>query len=244
MVNTESVKGADVSELIIAQIQQLMAEGLLKPGEKLPSVGKLAREYSVSRNAIRHTITLMEQRHMVKTSWAFGTIICDIFKQNLVDPLQDIVKNSLGLTLDAVEVRYILEVEVTMLAAQRRSVKDLMKIENAHNHLLEMFELNDIEAQACADVQFHVAIAEASHNTIFVHIMRSMTELTKHDIIKDINQILRRSGGKQLINREHKAIYQAVLAGDVAAAEQACRAHLIRPGLDWQPYKAAIKSTY
>lgn len=229
-MNIEMAPVANTPEMIISHIQKMVLDGVLKPGEKLPSGRVLAEQFSVSRSSIKQTISLMEQRKIVKTRWNTGTVICDIFEHSLVEPLRDAVQNHQGLNLDAIEMRYILEVEVAMLAAKRRSMRDLEKIEASFQAMENASKSKNLITQVEADVQFHLAIANASHNRILIHIMSGMVELTRHNIFVNVQRVREQAHGQKKIHNEHKAIYQAILAGNEIAADKACRIHLRHAG--------------
>lgn len=225
-MNPEAAKNAKTTTKIINQIQQMMIDDDLRAGQKLPSNATLAKRFSTSNETIKQAIATMQQRGLVRKNWLKGIVAENIFQPSLIDPLQNIIKNSEELSADAAEMRFILEVEVTMLAAKRRSLKDLENIETAYQAMALAFAEHDIRAQARTDVQFHYAIAEASHNKIFIQIMRSMMDISIDDVITNAENWMRYPGGLDIINLEHKNIYNAILAGDVKAAEKASRIHI------------------
>lgn len=213
------------SDRIIEYIQTQMAEATLNAGDKLPSERKLAHQFNVSRATIREAIGLMEAKGMVKIRHGASTIILDIFKPKLIDPLQDLVKTNQALTADVIAVRHLLEVEATILAAQHATKPTLQIIKNALTHLLSCNK-QDAETQVKADMDFHLAIADASQNIVLTKMLRSMGNLVEHEMLKTITAAMQKTDGQNKLDEQHQQIYQAIKNADIQQAEAAARAHL------------------
>lgn len=216
---------AKISDRIIDHIQTQMAEGILNAGDKLPSERKLAAVFNASRASIREAIGLMEAKGMVKIRHGASTIILDIFTPKLIDPLQDLVKTNQSLALNVIAVRHLLEVEATILAAQHADNDALKLIENALIHLLNCDRKNT-EIQVKADMDFHLAIADASQNIVLAKMLRSMGNLVEHEMLKTVSVAMQKPEAQAKLNIQHQQIYQAIKNGNSQQAERAARTHL------------------
>ena len=226
MQNFEPVKSTRVADIIIDQIQAMIAKGILKAGEKLLSERKLCEQLNVSRASVREAISIMKDSGIVETYRGNGTIICDIFKKRISDPLENIIKNSGELTLDITEMRNILDVKATRLAAKRRTNADIVQIEIAYKNLVDASNNKDVRLMIETDAAFHLSIAEATHNIVLLYSMRSMIELIEHSIYEHMNYLENMPEGFKDNAKEHEAIYLAVVNGDADAAELASENHL------------------
>lgn len=216
---------AKISDRITEHIQTQMAEGILNAGDKLPSERKLAGQFNVSRASIREAISLMEAKGMVKIRHGASTIILDVFKPKFIDPLQDLVKTNQALTSDVIAVRHLLEVEATILAAKYANKTTLQAIKKALDHLLTCNK-QDAEIQVKADLDFHLAIADASQNIVLAKTLRSMGNLVEHEMLKTVGIAMQKSEGQTKLNQQHQNIYQAIKTGNTQQAETAARTHL------------------
>lgn len=216
-----------MTNIVIDQIQKRIGEGTLKAGDKLPSERKLAAQLGVSRATIRESIGILGGRGVLKISHGKSTIICDVFKKHVYDPLEDIVKNSDELTADVISVRHLLEVEATRLAAINRTTIDMQIIEDAYLKLSEAQKNNDLAEHVKADTQFHISIADASHNLILTQIIRSMGNLIEKDILKTVEILSNDVGWREKLFEQHTRIFQAILNEDENSAEKAADKHLI-----------------
>ncbi len=214
------------TNIVIDQIQNLIIQGALRAGDKLPSERKLATQLGISRATIREAISKLDSQGIVKIRHGTSTIICDIFKEPISNPLETIISHSDKLTSDITAVRHLLEVEATKLAAKNRTVSDLEVIGNAYNKLYYASTSKNLETHAKADSEFHLAIADASHNLILAQIIRSISDLVAQDILKTVTIFSKIKDWQKIIIQQHSDIQQAIINGDETQAEQAANYHL------------------
>ena len=87
-------------------------------------------------------------------------------------------------------------------------------------------EGDDPAADAELDADFHYSIAEATHNPMMIFSLRSIFELIRQGVFYNRYVVYLESGGKDRLLEQHRAICQAIIAGDVKAAEKAMSDHL------------------
>ena len=78
-------------------------------------------------------------------------------------------------------------------------------------------EIDDPHEEADADVDLHIAVYEAAHNIVFLHVMRVLAELLREGVLYNRDQLYRRAGARDLLLAQHVAIAEAVLAGELVA---------------------------
>lgn len=177
---------------ISIEIEKTIKNGIFKLGEKIPSEPDLVKEFGVSRNTIREAIQSLIQAGVLESRQGDGTYVIAIskFEANILNRLNK------SKTSEVHEVRICLEKEIVKLAAQRRSDDDLKNIENALNQ--KNLTKGSFIENSEADLEFHLAIAKASHNSIF------------YDLYKSLSQYICTSVAQRLksTNMEEKMIYQ------------------------------------
>jgi GntR family transcriptional repressor for pyruvate dehydrogenase complex len=118
------------------------------------------------------------------------------------------------------EVRRMLEVHIAGLAAERATEPDLERLAEVHERMVAA--IGDVEAAALADLEFHRAIARATHNELFLVLMDSIGQA-----LIDIRRAnIGRGGTGPLTLEEHREILDALAARDPEGARQAMRTHL------------------
>ena len=210
-------------EQIVSQIEQRILAGELKAGDQLPSENELAKQFAVSRTAVREAIKALREKRLVEIRPGRGTFI--------INGMPDAMRHSFGLLMkfgsvngftSLVEVREILEPEIAALAATRITDEYIAAMREA----FEIMEtaLDNVEVFAEADLDFHLALAEATQNPIIPVLVDSIIDLLREQR-KRIGLV---NGGLQRGQSHHKKILEAVMKRDPQAARQAMQDHLVQ----------------
>jgi DNA-binding FadR family transcriptional regulator len=210
-------------EQIVSQIEQRIEKGDLKVGDQLPSERELAEQLAVSRTAVREAVKALREKGLVEILAGRGTFI--------TNGTTDKIRNSLGLLMkfgtingDAylVEVREILEPEIAAIAATRITDEYIVAMQDAVNIMEVATASKDSETFVEADLDFHLALAEATQNPIIPALMDSVIDLLREQRKRTGNV----SGGLARGQHHHKLILDAVTKRDSQAARQAMCDHL------------------
>ncbi len=222
----ESIKVAKVSDSIVDQLEQMILDGVLKPGDRLPAERELAQQLDVSRPSLREAIVVMESKGLLQVRRGGGTFVCDVVAHTITDPLVHLLKRHPDATYDVVELRLSLEEVAAYYAALRANEADRKVLALRLEALMSSYEANDTEHTAEVDVEFHMAIAEASHNVALVLVMRGLFNLLRVSILNNLEKIYKEAGGKAIIASQHRELFNAVMAGEAEAAREAAHTHL------------------
>jgi len=208
-------------ESVIEQIMDLIENNELKPGDKLPSERELAEKLSISRGSLREAFRVLESRGLIKSKPGGGRYIREIRKNghnNTENIILSLEKSSI---LELLEAREMFEVKIAEIIAQRATPEDIKSIEKALNKMNEEEWLKD-DKKTESDTEFHLAIASASHNFVFVNIIKLHLDLLR-DTREKTQQI---PGRREERWREHQAILQAIKEHDSKKAGEAMLEHL------------------
>lgn len=214
-----------VYEMVFQKLQQDILARSYEIGDKLPSERELAVTYQVSRNSIREAIRLLELKNLVEIKHGDGTFIknrsLQTTKTDLINTLLNTDKTSL---YEMLEVRFILESQCAYFAALRANTQDFEQLASA----LEMMKAaaDDETLGIQADLNFHLAIAKATHNQVLVDLIASLVPHMRNTI-----EVTRkyRLAEKTNISRtfdEHKEIYLAISRGDSEQAKTLMEKHI------------------
>ncbi len=208
-------------ERIVSQIEARIIAGELKTGDQLPSENELAKQFAVSRTAVREAIKTLREKRLVEIRPGKGTFI--------TNGMPDAVRHSLGLLMKfgppnsaayLVEVREILEPEIAALAATHASEEDIAAMQEA----VEVMDtaLEDVDRFVEADLDFHLALAEATQNPIIPLLVDSIIDLLR----EERKQIGSTDGGLRRGQHHHRKILEAVASHNANAARQSMQDHL------------------
>ncbi|MBB4103670.1 FCD domain-containing protein [Allorhizobium borbori] len=214
---------------LVHQIEALMSARRLQPGDRLPAERALAAELGVSRSRLREAMRELISRGIVTTRQGGGTYVAEpgagfIFERAL-RPLGGLVRLENGFWRDVMELRKTLDTDAAFFAAQRATEADKARLVAA----LEAVSgegSSDPAVQAQADAAFHMAIAEASHNAVLRQVMAGLFELMRISIAESLKQLFRLPQTVEKLDRQHRAIVAAILAGEADKARMAVTDHL------------------
>lgn len=219
--NFEQIRIESPIEKIMKQIQSLITSGQLKPGDKLPPERKLAEVLGVGRSHVREAIRKLEFYGILKTQPQSGTVVAGLGIAALEGLITDVLK--LGNTdfASLVETRVLLEFNSARLAAERRTEEDLVKIRKALDAYSQKVEQGEQAVEE--DLMFHLAIAEASKNTVLNSLMLIITP----DIITNFNKLdICKDDRIYKALEEHKLILHHIINQSPELAAEAMRDHL------------------
>lgn len=217
------IKNTKVYEQVIDQIKDMIDKGTLKKGDKLPSERDLVEQLQVSRASIREALRALEVIGLIECRQGEGNFIKSSFQDNLFEPLS-IMFMLEEINPEAIlELRKIIEVEASGLAAKRITNEQLKKLKE----IMKRFEnCEDEEINTIIDEEFHYKIAEYSGNVLIFNIFRTVSTLVD-DFIKDARKlIIAQQENKEVLFLQHNEIFSAIEIHSSEAARKAMREHL------------------
>lgn len=215
-----------ISDGVAQQIQSRILEGSLRPGDQLPPERLFAQELGVSRSSLREAIQKLESRGLLASRQGGGTFVTERLDSEMVDPWIMAVGSEPGLQEDVFEFREMLEVQAAAWAAERATEADRERLRRAYAYLDDCYGRSTRAAQIDADVAFHQAIAEAAHNLLLGHLNANLLRLLHRHVRSNISSMQVTPDAATRLMEQHKAMLDAILAGNASAAAAAARAHI------------------
>lgn len=210
-------------EKIVDQIENRILKGDLEPGDKLPPEPELAKQFSVSRTAIREAMKALSQKGLIVVQPGRGTFVIDSTSNAMRNSIDLFVKiGSIDGIVDLVEVREILEPEIAAMAADRATPSQIIEMVEAVEAMDRA--LNDPHAFIEADLDFHLALAKATHNTLIPILIDSLVDLLREHRVRAASVV----GGIERSQPFHKKILEAVKNQDANLARETMRKHLVQ----------------
>ena len=220
------IKEKKIYEEIIEQIKQLMADGNLKPGDKLLSERELAENLQVSRASVREAIKSLEMMSFVETKPGEGTFVRSQNSDEIILPLAMFLAVEKNSIFDMFEIRRIFETATASMAAERASKEEIVNIYTAFEKMEESISFQDSEKGEEYDTLFHYSIAEATHNGLLIRLYRTISEDFERAVSTARGQLYIIENNPQIILDQHKAIYEAIRNHNPVKAFKAMMEHL------------------
>ena len=211
---------------LAADLRNRIVDGVIQPGEKLPSENTLISDFGVSRTVVRAALTRLQAEGLVETERGRGSFALTppTDAPNAVAGGRPVTTTEDRLQLLA--FRMGVESEAAALAAQNRTDRQLRAVSAA----LDAFsESAHHPAHAMkSDFEFHRAVAAASGNPYYsdclVALGQTMIAMPRTRLMTGAEQYARDHFEQVVL--EHRSILDAIADGDQAAAAAAMRSHL------------------
>jgi GntR family transcriptional repressor for pyruvate dehydrogenase complex len=214
-----SVKHIRVSDEIVHQVKALISEGKLKPGDRLPPERDLVKEFSVSRPSLREALNTLVAMGFLEVRGK-RTFIKSVVSESMQNPLSLLIKTDTQKIFDLIEVRKALEAWGAFLAAQRATEEDIKRLESILEEMRKAFEHG--RSWEKQDADFHLGIAQATHNTIQTHMMSTIYDLLTESVARVFKD---RSKVKKLLDH-HNRIFSAIKSHSSEKARERILEHL------------------
>ncbi len=209
-----------LADQIADKIIQMILNGDLKPGDKLPSEPELMKKFSVGRSSIREAIGALSLIGLITVRPGQGTHVAAPSEKNKIKPLGIMLSIGSDNVMDLVEARIELEKIIARKAAEKATEEDIEKIKRYHNILKIPLEERGKTIQA--DLALHMAIAEASHNSVLLRFLSELRQPMQHWM----EQKMKHGWDYENVYHEHDVIIKAIQERDGKKAEAAMRDHL------------------
>ena len=216
-----------LSDQIAGQLEGMIADGTLKPGERLPAERQLSERLGISRPSLREAIQQLASKGLLSTRQGGGTYVAETLSTSFSDPLLALLEDQPNAEFDTLEVRKELEGVAAFNAASRATPSDRERIWAAFNRMAEVqrspaSSLDKLKV----DGDFHLAVIESAHNIVLLHFMRAMRSVLERTVSSYLDQLYASRRFVEVICRQHQDIVTAVMDRDPEAAREKARHHL------------------
>ncbi|WP_213134300.1 transcriptional regulator LldR [Citrobacter sp. FP75] len=215
-----------LSDEVATRVRALIEEQQLEAGMKLPAERQLAVQLGVSRNSLREALAKLVSEGLLLSRRGGGTFIRwqheAWSEQNIVQPLKSLMADDPDYSFDILEARHAIEASTAWHAAMRATVADKEKIRLC----FEATQSEDPDLASQADVRFHLAIAEASHNVVLLQTMRGFFDVLQSSVKQSRQRMYLVPPVFSQLTEQHLAVLDAIVAGDADGARKAMMAHL------------------
>lgn len=209
-----------LSEKVAEDIRQMIIERDFQPGDKLPNEIEMTKLINVSRSTVREAIKILVSTNILEVRRGKGTYVSE--NPGLAkDPLGMGFMEEDHLLADLFEVRLLLEPEMTKLAVQRGSQEELDLIYEAYEEVATCIQNGENHTEA--DIRFHNAIANATHNMI----MNRIIPIINEGIVGGYVRTKDFPDNSDVVLHQHERIVQYMKEKNSSKAKEAMKEHIL-----------------
>lgn len=220
-------KSPDIPSLVAKQITDRIAEGTLKPGDKLPSEHEMTELFGISRISLREAMKLLEARGYIESRDRRGKYVRSMV-ENMRAPLEALLSVDYERIWELVYVRRIIEAEAAYLAATNatpdhiQEMKDLSRRAQA----IGVETLLDTKEGGVIYSRFFDILADATRNTVFVHLRKTITTTLREAFPYSRKKLATVPGSSYALISQLTKIAEAIGRRDAEAARLATIEHI------------------
>jgi len=220
----QPIKPKKVSLQIADQIRSSILAGDFAPGDKLPPERELAELFGVSRPSVREALNILSAAGLVMSYHGGGTVVLSLVDTTVGNFLSELIRVEQERALDVIEVRKGMESWTVYYAAQRALPEDIQRLEEI---VLGMDR--NLQSQSPSedlDANFHIVIARATHNIVWLHLMQSLFDAMKEFQKSVWRAVYLTREDHHLLYTHHSRIFEAIRLRDPDGARDAMMDHL------------------
>ena len=207
----------------IRTIKDMILDGRLAPGQRLPPERSLSEALGVSRPTVREAIRSLQAMNILESRHGAGTFVASLSVEELLRPLQFVLSLADGGLANLFEVRLLLEPGAAALAAERATDEQIERLQDSIAQA-EGARPDDHPTMLRLDTELHELIVRASGNPLLEHLWAATSALG----VQSRTYTVRLPGVTARTITDHQAIIAAIAARDPAAAGAAMAAHIER----------------
>ncbi len=207
-------------EIIVERIKNMILEGKLKIGDKLPSERELAEMFQVSRVPVREALKILEFVEILQYVPGEGMYLKSVSVNDLLAKIDFVIETSSDIIADLFEAREALEIKAVELAVMRRTDADLETMAHIIGEMERDIEKGNDGLKAATN--FHTHIFIASKNKVIAQINDFLLNLTEISRQKTFIK----SGSAPVALAYHKQILEMIKRQDVEGAKNTMKDHL------------------
>jgi GntR family transcriptional repressor for pyruvate dehydrogenase complex len=216
----EAVPRTKLYQKVVKQVQDIIRDGLLRPGDMLPPERELAERLHVSRGSLREAILALESMGLVEPRHGEGTVVRDLSAAPLVNQLSVMLVQKRALVGELLEFRLMIEPTLAARAAANATEEEITHLEEILSRQQAKIDQGELAIEE--DSKFHYAIAQAARNSVVLKVLDVFM-----DYLRDSRELsLQVEGRPQKSLNSHRRILNAIARKNPAAAEKAMRRHI------------------
>lgn len=212
------IQAQKLSDAITERLQTMIIEGHWGAGQKLPSERDLATQFEVSRPSLREAIQNLVGRGLVERRQGGGTYVTGKFANQLNDPLLSLIEHHPEAQYDLLEFRHSLEGVTVYFAALRGTDEQKKMLVETFEHITSIQKTGDIDEEAKALTKFYQIMAQSTHNSVFIHVIRGLLPLLLDNIRRNLVVLQQVPESTSQINQFRQKILDAVLTNEAELA--------------------------
>lgn len=220
LAGIEAIRRPRLYEEVAKQLQGMIGDGRLRPGDHLPPERELVRRFEVSRGSVRDAIRTLEVMGLVRSRQGEGTVVQSLSADALIPPLSAALVPKRELVAELLEIRRIVEPAFAARAAAHATAEEVARMREVLRRQRQ--KTRRCESTIEEDSEFHYLVAMASGNSVVNRVVDVLMDLMRESRARSLQV----DGRLERSLEGHTRVLSAIQRRSPRAAEIAMRRHL------------------
>jgi len=208
---------------VLAHLRDLLINGGVQTGDRLPGERELALQLGVSRPAVREAVRAMEMIGVIETRHGRASTVRNPDASVLGEFFSLALAQQPAIVEDIVEVRIALERQAVRLACERATQPDLDRLALALEHIVAT--IGDARSGGDADFRFHAGLVAAAHSPALATVYGAITHLLERSHVERRQRMTDTPQTRAFLIDHHRKIFDAIVAGDARLVDDLMLSH-------------------
>jgi GntR family transcriptional repressor for pyruvate dehydrogenase complex len=220
-------KSPDIPTLVMNQIIELISQGKLRIGDKLPSEQEMTELFGISRISLREAMKLLEAKGYIESRDRKGKYVKSL-TDNVKSSIEDLLSVDHEKIWELLAVRRLIDSEAAYLAANNVGKEQKNRFKKIITALEQIGDENVLASKEGGRLysDFFDIMADSTRNTIFVHLRKSVTTILTGAFPYSRKKLSTVPGSSQDIVRQLLKVYAAIENRDADGAKTATIEHI------------------
>lgn len=214
-----------VSQGIVTNIMEMIKNGSLRVGDRLPAERVLTEQLGTSRASLREALAALEIIGIIEVRHGEGSFVSDLNVSNFLNTISPLFLKNDQMEKDLLDFRQLLEQEALRLLMEK-PIRNTYRLREYVAQMRKALDAGDINANMEADVSFHKEIVELSNNYILKQALACVRYLIDQSVRFNVSKILQNDENGELLYNQHKEICSLIDMGYGQKAQNLLKIHL------------------
>ena len=222
----DQIEHNSLADSAVAQIENLILNGVLREGDMLPGERDLAGQLGISRPKVREALKNLVENKLLRVVANDGIYVDRLGGEIMSPALIALYHRNPVAIRQNLEFRRITEGFASKMAAQRATSNDCERLKEIIEQMEAADQKQDRELASELDLELHSTIVFAAHNYTLTHMMTALYSLHRNGIMYNRIELMNIAAGEDLLFQQHQQIVNAICQGQSAQAEKAAQSHI------------------
>jgi GntR family transcriptional repressor for pyruvate dehydrogenase complex len=210
----EKIQRKSIADRVFTALREDIIGGTFQTGEKLPSAGSMSRQFGVSLATIKAALQRLATLGLIETRVGQGSFVLEFNPARYLDQVSDFLFTDSDIS-HLTEYRFYLEMATTRLAIRKAAAANFQRMEELLRRMDEAARKKDIELHGQLDYQFHLEVARATGNDIFVLVYEMVGKLVTRHATYLNDEFFKRVSNQPDREDVHWRLFRAIRAKDI-----------------------------